>query len=1330
MKKLRTIVLLMLLSLSCSMTALAFTTPGSGDPAPAPAPADPGGGGEPSGGGDGGAPSGEPETPHLPQELTYTPVVTALHSVNAAFIDNGEAVYFLPTLDDFPVNLASTCSDITTDDGKQHKFAIVYDGYFDNEVVYNQAVTDNGDNGVAHIQTSKKIFSSTDNSRCLNLLGYDLLLSDEFCNITQGDGVVHFEYKPTLVGSNYLTAKTCIMDLYKAMGVYEWDIKITFGKDINDLDVNTSPLMQQLMVATNDLVEGGIDTEEGACWVWASRTNANQYWARCAKDSIFDGGAHKYTKANYIGNEVSCTFSKNEMDNVTLAEFCVMARAIMSLYGEPVVTDQEIQEMIQLYALDLPTEAFDAEQRDAIEYLAAKGILDPSTTSFTDKVTFADIEEILLRIADEDSRLIVHSNANFQNTMVRNGYVETDMSDTTLPIDGVEEITNPYDDEYYDYFVEAVDGFTNFNVRTINNSDYTNNVVQQLSEQNLQNNAASANQVMNTTSPNKNTTSLSAETKTRDGKDLNQFLFACDSLRVRTPGSEVGTTSGSGYFTFEGMEVFDNAYYYHFRISKELSSVTIFYDTGTDSTGAPTSASGITKELQGITEYTLVNANGGIYNYSEDKEPYVTFDDANFSYYYMDATRLADDPLDLAATEQYLSTYRWILLTLDQSQFNQNNIKGLVYDDGKNQINFEDFINVSDGTVLEYQMRNSIWKVYVQRNATGSKTGKVRILFQCNVEYNEFMKNLKNTSNATYGSTSSKAYYRHDDGTLLVSYDYLKGKGLVSSMTVIDSNTIVMTLSRYANTNITLNDKTGVIVVGDTIMRDKNATMFYKDSNGSYYINYKACLGWAGNYVVVNTDSGVLPVLNYSDIVDAKYSLDIGTISVANKYPNSNFAIAYNKGTKVTSGYQNLGTASNEKGILLTGTNPFGNYLLYESPPDEDTDVLFLIKRDGLKAQDGSVSSIGSTGDAVAKLKDLTGMSISVPDGYGMYYTYLSKSNPSNGFRNVKYSFKTQYNSGQVSLGYVYAPKSYGSLTDAINEYVKDSSGSMLPVVEVNKKYYNLNLNTCTLSDYSDQEPLGNLPYVFAATKSYKGEHMGRLNADGKVEEVKSSDAKLDQVKILPAAVGLFGSVKGFPSKSFADVHSGLYYGSQVAKVKNGVMYINGFVKVQPENSVASGIYITSSSGGMFAVCDGNASMLPVFTEVKDIPSVIVTEPETLVDWGAYKFNRLVENLDAWSSIALIFILNILPRVAMLLFFVLMLLSLIKDVRPWRIFCQRVFDVYSFLTFGKQNVDTIDMKRVFWISLICFSIFLVIMDGTLFNAIIWLCRFFMSMWQH
>lgn len=59
----------------------------------------------------------------------FTPRVTALHSVNAALAESGDTVYFLPSLEDFPVALKDTAADITDANGKSHKFAAVYDGY-------------------------------------------------------------------------------------------------------------------------------------------------------------------------------------------------------------------------------------------------------------------------------------------------------------------------------------------------------------------------------------------------------------------------------------------------------------------------------------------------------------------------------------------------------------------------------------------------------------------------------------------------------------------------------------------------------------------------------------------------------------------------------------------------------------------------------------------------------------------------------------------------------------------------------------------------------------------------------------------------------------------------------------------------------------------------------------------------------------------------------------------------------------------------------------------------------------------------------------------------
>ena len=1335
MKKLYMLCLTLLLILSFSNTALAgYSAPGSGTPKPAEQPASPSDGGDgdhPEEGDGGGEPDdGEDSVPEEPNILSYTPVVTALHSVNAAFIENDTAVYFLPALEDFPVDLKSTCADLTTDDGKQHKFAIVYDGYFDTEVKYFQATS--GDNNTTRMQTSKKVFSSTDNSRCLNLLGYDLLLADETCNIQSGDGVINFDYVPTIVGKNKLTAKTCIMDLYKAVGAYEWDIKITYGKDISDLAVNTSPIMQDLVVLTNDERPGGIDTEEGATWVWASRTNPNQYWARCKKDAIFDGGAHKYTKENYIGNKTSCTFSKNETEYVTMAEFCVMARAIMELYGEPVITQDQINNMIQLYALELPSANYNEEQREAIEYLSAKGIIDPAAIEFDKHVTFQDIEEILLRIADEDSRIIVQSQANFANALVQAGFVETTLSDNLTAAESFEEISNPYDDNMLDYVVEAVDGYTNFYVRTINETDY-------LTPEGLAEDAETATGTDTATGSTRYATSSEGpvyglNVSMLTGAEVSDdFLFACDSIRVRTPGGDVGTTPGSGYFDFLGLEDYDGKQYYHFRIDKDLPSIEIYYDTGTTNTGASSDVEGthVVKELQGITSYTLTPG-GGVYNFSNGTEERVTFDDANFSYNYIDATRINEDVYNLAETESYLSKYTWILMSWNKGNFTQSNLKGIQY---KNPSNKNDVVSFSDFAIEQVDKaytydfadgKHTFFTKGLSSSTGGTDKDKVYVLAQVPVDYNTFNSRMVWNGNSNTKVSESKAYYRYDDDTLLVPFSYLKSTGLCSAMTFPDNDTLILTLSKYANTNVTLNNKYKLIVVGDTIMKDDSSVMFYKDPDNEVYINFRACLGWGNQYVVVNSAEGSLPVLNNSDIIGTKYSMAISCKSVKNYYPDNSFNVSWGSQKVTVNGYQPSGTTA---GFAMTGTNPFGNYILFENEADQDNDVLFMVKRDDVVSPGGAKVSGAATDAARSEFKNLTGVSIDIPDGFSMYYAYLSKNGTGN-FKNIHYTYKTKYSSGKVDLGYVYIPKSYSSVNDAINEYVGDTSGTILPLAMVNNTFINLNMNTCKDSAGGEQLAMGTMPYALAS-KTYKGNCFGVINKQGKVEENTSATYdSLANCVILAAPVGMFSGIKGFKPMPYQNISNKLFYGNEPVKFMNGDLMINGIVKVKPDTNVANCTYLTAASGGLYVICS-DSTMLVTDGETDELaPEMIITEPETLVDWGAYKFGRLVENLDSWSSIALIFILNVLPRVAMILFFVLMLLSLIKDVRPWRMFCQKVFDIYSFLTFGRQNVDTIDMKRVFIVSLICFSLFLMIMDGLLFEVIIWFCRFFIALWQH
>lgn len=1283
LKKILTCLCIVLCVLSVNTTVYAFTPPGPKVEPPVVKPTEPGPGG--------GEDPGPPAEPKEPSILSYTPVVTALHSANAAFANQDNlAVYFLPRLEDFPVDLPTTCADVTTDDGVQHKFALVYDGYFNNEVEYLQGTADAGDTtDVTRFMTSKKVYSMTDNSRTLNLLGYDLLLSREDCTIVnKGDGWLSFEYNPTLVGDAPLTTKTIVMDLYKAVGAWEWDIKLTYGID-ETLAVNTSPIMQQIAVLTNDEIPGGINVSEGATWVWATRTNPDLYWERCNRDAIFDGGAHLYTKSLYVGNDVSVTFSKNENDTMSMAEFCSVARAIMELYGEPVLTETEKTYMMQAFAMDLPTSHFDAEQKEDIEYLAAKGIIDPSTINFAEEVTFADIEELLLRIADKDSRLVFDIPVNFSSYMVQEGFVEAPISTTNIEVQNIEEITNPFDCDTLDYFIEAVDGCTNFYLRKLSGL-----------EREERRDGSDASPPVASIHPGSS-----------EYEETTDYVFACNKLIVNTD-TLPPTTSGSGYFTYNGMVKVYDKYYYHFRINKNLSSITISYDYDPE-----------TETLDTLKEYTLPNALGGVYNYSGGYS-YQTFDEAGFSDYYLDRDRVSNDYYGLAETESYLSSsYQWYSLVISSADFTKSKLKDCGLDlnrDGNlngSDILFVDLLDNSGKPIkspLESKYNGSPLMIYVHDSPAGATKDVYNVIVQVRMSPTDFNKCLI-LSTKPVDSSSTTAYYRHSDNTLLVSYNFLKTKGLVSGLVKLDDG--IALIDSSTGNNIVLRDDLNIIMIGDTVYSGEGQILYRYVSSNELYINYKACIGWTSNYLVLNQDSQLLPVLgSTSRMCNLRRSVK----SVNNLYPTSSYNVGYLKA---------IVSKTNYEGFTLATSNALGSYMLVNDGLN-DLDYLFVWHRQDVKDSSGNIHHYDDS-DARSKFKDLTGISVgSVSDNYGLLMYTLNRKSPSKGFKYITDKYKTKYSEGTYDVGWVYTPPSYSDWNKALDAYVAGNN-QVLPIAKVGGKYINLNMNTCSDLPDSEQLPIGMLPYSLQYKSNATNDTlMGKINSSGNVVDSGAVYDTLDQAVIYSAPVGVFQQIKGLGTKELGKTNgSNFFFGSSKAKYVKDHIVINDMAIEANDSTPAVCALRGLGNNSIWVVNTEKTSLLASIEDLASSINVMVTEPDNLIDWGAYKFGRLVKNIDDWSSIALIFVLNVLPRVGMILFFVLMLLSMVKNVKPWRIFCERVFDVYSFLTFGKQNVNTVDTRRVLFISLICFSLFLIVMDGALFNFIIWVCRWFIILFQ-
>lgn len=731
---------------------------------------------------------------------TYTPKVTSLHSINALLAQEQD-IYFLPSLEDFPSDLKESAAKVTSSDGKTHSFAAVYAGEFDGEVSYvsadsfttkdGQKIPGSSSDNTGRLLTTKKVYDSTDSSRALTLMGYDLLLRNEYCTITTDGKSVSATYVPDMVGNSELNAQTVVMDIYKAMLQYEWDIQFAWCKD-DSIRLQSHPIQEQIQVLTT---AKGINTTEGATWVWASRSNPELYWDRCYKDYIFDNGAHNATTSYSMpGTNTSVSFTKRKTDRVTLGEFCAIARAVMELYGEPTITEREEQLMLENYGVVIPTNNSD-EITESIRYLAAKGILDPTDLDFSKYVTFADIEVLLLRICDTDSRLTLKElNHYLPAVLQKAGYVNTKVSLDTSGYSGLDELANPQATPYNTYLIATDDKVTN--------SAYTSG---------------------------------------------GRTYLKSDQFCVVSGGTFLEESSG---FYYDGI---NNDGYYVFRIDANASGTLNIGHTYDDGTGQlqmkvfNLTAGGGVYEVDSNGSSSLVRHTFDEKDYPEtylDTERRKTsiltkaqlsgtlhwYQVTLTSTYAKDSAELFNELADATYDGEPIGDKLTTLLTslTNEPVAITDSVKAWWYSD-------------SGGIV--------------STNAKGDQCLIYTFVFQTTDDETTFSRKL---SFQKANIVKQDGFFKPDGKSTLVSYSYLNELGLVTSISKInDSDDWMICCNGDYLGNIYLLNSIGKIIVG-SIMYDANDEILCYNLDGELYINYRACLGWTTDTFTLTSKEGVV----------------------------------------------------------------------------------------------------------------------------------------------------------------------------------------------------------------------------------------------------------------------------------------------------------------------------------------------------------------------------------------------------------------------------------------------------------------------------------------
>lgn len=347
--------------------------------------------------------------------------VTYLYSVN----NMSDQVLWRPHLEDLPS--AEAIPIATTG------YAAVYTGFWN-------AGIDNTTNkgvpmdafGIQNVQ-----HASNDTQRALEILGYDAIVRAEgYKGTTNGKTGT---YVQELIEDGNITWGDAIQVLYKALGQEQYSY--SYFTTANNIQPETSPLSQGLSNVTT------FDTTEGAYYLFVSRSD------RLVGDSLTTLDAVYWKKAQDDGLVYRDDYNKA----ITWEELIQLTANMMELYGEPVLTIEERNALLQVYGLEYPIQLGE-KLADAWSYLKARGVLSESPTSYVSAVSRDELLDLAMRIKDPDSRLDykkIQLTMTLEDAMIADGFYPTKNMKFTTGGFSAETKIDYKSVEYYDYFILA-----------------------------------------------------------------------------------------------------------------------------------------------------------------------------------------------------------------------------------------------------------------------------------------------------------------------------------------------------------------------------------------------------------------------------------------------------------------------------------------------------------------------------------------------------------------------------------------------------------------------------------------------------------------------------------------------------------------------------------------------------------------------------------------------------------------------------------------------------------------------------------------------------------
>lgn len=1270
---------------------------------------------------------------------THKPRVTALRSLNAYLAtDKGQAVYYVPTLEELP-NIKNAVADTTDYRGNNQKFAAVYDGYFD-QMCYE-----------ALVRKSDGTYSKTpaivqsegrDKVRELTTLGYDFLLTDEtITDIAPSGEDVNAGYSVHKLdlANGRVDLNTALMDIYKAVGQEKYDITYIFTPD-SGLTVTSSPIQGELSLNLSQY--DSVDNSAGKAWVFVTRTNPSLYW----KQAVYDGivlDAEAFTGNPNADN------SSAKSTIVTLADFCNYAYNIMNIYGEPVMTAGERSILLQLYGTVVPYSACPAEAK-AIETFIAKGIISPGDDqqylNWNSEIDPGYMLTLLMRIADINARTTYKDvQITLDASLIDEGYYQANL---TLEPSSVIEFTQASGiartTNYYDYQLSAKE------FERLSKSFNTNNVSLELfipTHLAIVGPDGTAFPI---------TTQVTPYTKKVYSKDYPGVSYVQSSYDAGTDGPlmQFAVSDGmqDGYLKLR-IAAFD--------IQDLLHGDGMYYFTLINDKG------------QLASDYFKVKPGGGTYYESGSRNDYYDDElltDSDTSIEYSNADEIQqiidlykEDPEKAKKeADELISNYgpSWTTAEIEAILEAASGGTPLAAGDYVYLMQIrsgqEGSISVKSKSGDSKSLKDILagtevdGMFYVDPNNTNDLAFKKVSDLWYQVYNGETSGDLKERIRTTSGNLDTRVAFCKEEEELLVSTKYL-----IESDYIVREPTVVGEVLEFSTnySNIYLDRENKRVVVGACVydVRNLDSDEIWRKMEDGYFVNFRAVLGWTGDYLVFKTDEGNISVSVTSGDKYKPYTFPIrlnsilGDSSTGVRLPGTVGDSVYIQGNNAMRGY------GNDNGVPMTSMYPFANYFVYMHPETADgrsdyiQDWLFVFKPKDVKVNGNKVEYDDSA--SRSKLSEV-GLEVKNLSDDITVWAYPLNHTEEDGMP-YEMSWTKEY-------GYTYTPDS--NITSSADFYVnyfdtsavlkgKDRPSCVLPYMLIDNTVHCLNYNVYYTQDAGEDNKLdyGTTPIsvLFEDTSGFLSVLQKGLLAFKNIVIDTDEHAGITMFPAVTSPALWFVDRVERDLESIKRATSNgakAYWGTSPITFKN----VNGETRlkigsVDLTDKLGKQTYMvlrdTSKKHGQVGTWYSVSSLTQMGFDKNnsDIDSdEIITGPSAgelssktdIIDWDEFTASRLMETGEIAIAVAMVLVLNIMPRIALFLFLLLIMLGVIQNVKFWQMFCDRVFDVYKFLTFGRYDVHTFRQSRMFIHSIIAMAIFALFMDGTIIHVYELIMQFF------